>query len=73
MWLYTRHESYQRKTLYAWLPTGIYLSLKNGNLEISHFRNLMNLAEIFLEYPSYQGFFPNFFHIGISKRFPQNG
>jgi hypothetical protein len=26
----------------------------------SHFRNLMNLAEIFLDYPSYQDFFPNF-------------
>jgi len=33
-------------------------------LNFSHFRNWMNLAEIFLDYPSCQGFFPNFFDGG---------
>jgi hypothetical protein len=27
----------EKLTLYAWLPTGIYLSLKNGNLDIFSF------------------------------------
>jgi hypothetical protein len=54
-------------------PLEFIYHLKMAIWKLSHFRNLMNLAEIFLDYPSYQGFFPNFFHIGISKRFPQNG
>jgi len=64
MWLYTRYESYWRKILYALLPTGIYLSLKNGNLDIFSFSKFDEFGWNFPWLSFISGFFPQFFSGG---------
>jgi hypothetical protein len=56
--------NYQRKTLYVWLPIGIYLSLKNGNLDIFSFLKFDEFGWNFPWLSFISGFFPQFFSGG---------
>jgi hypothetical protein len=67
IWLYTRYESYQRKSLCTWLPTGIY----HWKMVIWEFLEFGEVELVFPWIPSYQGLFFNFFHKSIGE-FPSS-